>query len=155
MATHSTSLDPIEKLATLAACRTTRTDRLEAAVHTLLAKLEPHVEVGFAVDLDRHVRLQRVRIKSNIGYTDFWQFTYRGERDEFTCMLDETVGGERYLHGDFHCKLKGPSRGDLIAFATHAPELVAAIIARQERENDMCEHAIGAVELAAPEEVSR
>jgi hypothetical protein len=119
---------PIDRLEHLAAQRTARTDRLHEATCALLTVLEKHVERGASVRVEGHA-LQRVRIRSNVGYSDLWAF---GD-DDRSCYLDRAIGEDSYLHGDFNCQINGPDRGDLLAFATRAPRFVAAFIEREEK----------------------
>jgi hypothetical protein len=64
------------------------------------------------------------------------------------CCLDEPLRGERFLHGDFNCKLTGPTRDDLLCFALRAGEIVQGLILRQELENVACETALESLEAA-------
>jgi hypothetical protein len=121
---------PIERLARLAAQRTARTDRLAEAVCALLDLLSPYVEAGDSVTV-RGCELHRTEVRTNIGAIPGWEFEHADE----TCDLDRPVSGRGYRHGDFSCPWRGPSRADLIAFASRAGEFVEALIVGQEREN--------------------
>jgi hypothetical protein len=123
----ATQISPIDRLAVLSTQRTARTDRLHAAACALLSQLEDHAEVGTEVTVDS-CTLRLVRVRSNVGYTDFWLFS---DGDE-SAHIEKPVGFEGYLHGDFHAALRGPSRANLIAFAARANRFVAALIAREE-----------------------
>jgi hypothetical protein len=132
-----TTLDPISKLAKLAASRTVRTDRLCESVQAILAKLESHVEIGASVRVDKYT-LSRHATRSNIGYLDTWLFAEDQCGNDpynsvYACNLDRSVDSSGYIHGDFSAPYNGPSRADLIAFATRAPQFVAAFIEREER----------------------
>jgi hypothetical protein len=87
------------------------------------------VEVGAEVRIDGFF-LVRVRVRSNVGSNTFWSFSDAAETT--FVFLDEEVGGDRYMHGDFNCPLHGPNRSDVIAFAQRAPRFVEALIAREE-----------------------
>lgn len=127
-------MGPLEKLASLSARRNARTDNLHSAARALLEQLEPHVQVGTGVEVNG-VTLALKRLRSNVGYADFWQLiTQISEYDMHVCSLEQPVDGEGYLHGDFHAEWYGPSRGDLVAFATRAQRFVDALIAREQRE---------------------
>jgi hypothetical protein len=148
-----TSQDSIETLARLAAGRTTRTDRLEDAVNAFLAKLEPLVELGSPpICISGVLELFRHTYKSNVGSGDRWVLSRSVSAKGCTvwkvCCLDEPLGGERFLHGDFNCKLVGPTRDDLLCFALHAGEIVQGLILRQELENVACEKALVSLEEA-------
>jgi hypothetical protein len=125
----------IEKLATLSAQRTARTDRLHEAVLALLSLLENHVEVGASVTVDKYT-LRRTRAQTNVGSVEGWWFGSRYGDDIYdavSCDLDRSVDGAGYVHGDFNCSWRGPSRGDLILFASRAGQFVEALIAREEK----------------------
>jgi hypothetical protein len=119
---------PLDRLASLAASRTTRTDRLHEAVGAFLALLRPHVEVGDEVSLNGYT-LALVVHRSNVGHSTDWAFSYD---DGEACDPEQPIDGEGYLHGDFHCRWRGPSRDDLIALATRASAYVEAFIASHE-----------------------
>jgi hypothetical protein len=151
MDTSRSISNPIEKLASLAAGRTERTDRLVAAVHSLLSRLDSCVEVGTRVVVDGR-SLVRVRIRSNVGSETYWSFVGADGDESDTgaaCLLDASINEDGYLHGDFHARVRGPSRVRLVEFAIRADQFVAALIARQERENEDCDAATGTVATAA------
>jgi hypothetical protein len=124
----ATQISPIDRLAVLSTQRTARTDRLHEAACALLSQLEDHAEVGTEVTVDS-CTLSLVRVRSNVGYTDFWLFSDDGDE---SAHIEQPVGYEGYLHGDFHAATRGPSRANLIAFAVRADRFVAALIAREE-----------------------
>src|SRR5271165_2135459 len=100
------TLDALDRLATLAAQRTARTDRLHEAVCALLARLEKHVAPRASVTADSWT-LARIVQRSNIGELGGWSLSC-GE--EYACDPSRPVGGEGYVHGDFHCPWVGPTR---------------------------------------------
>jgi hypothetical protein len=95
----------------------------------LLAKLEPHVELGDSVEVGGAM-FGYYRVKSNVGYTDF--FGFQADKDSRRVYLERPVNSERYLHRDFSVPLRGPSRFDLIAFGSRAESFVAALVAKHE-----------------------
>jgi hypothetical protein len=145
MTTHPTSENMLEKLARLAACRTTRTDRLQAAVHALLSMMERGCEPGTEITVNG-LTLAYLNVRSNVGACAYWHFT-SGSGD--LCVLEYDVGMDRFLHGDFHCRMVGPTRGDLVAFALCAPAFVSALIAHNERTIAVCDTALENVARAA------
>jgi hypothetical protein len=139
----------IEKLATLSAQRTARTDRLQEAAQALLSLLEPHVEAGTSVRVEV-CTLGFYNAKSNVGWYDGWCFGWTDEWDcERSVDIDRPVGGEGYVHGDFSCPWRGPTRANLIAFAARAGRFVDALIAREEKVNAALVTAQAALESAA------
>lgn len=141
----NSTLNPIDRLATLAAQRTARTDRLHEATAGLLAQLEKHVRPGDSAIVDGW-ELQLVRRRSNIGYGDFWAF---GNGDDGCNALEDEVDSERFMHGDFHCALRGPSRALLVEFGQRADRFVAALIAHEEARAVEMNAAIAGVATAA------
>lgn len=128
MATTPSALDRLENLSNQ---RTARTDRLLEATHELCGRLDKLCKVGDHVSVAGRT-LGLVRVHSNVALGDFWR--YHRDEDERACYLDEGLDSRRYLHGDFHCQVYGPSRADLIDFANHAPALIEALVAKLERE---------------------
>jgi hypothetical protein len=49
--------------------------------------------------------------------------------------LEEPANTEKFLHGDFHCFLRGPSHAELIAFAVRAKRFVEVLLALKERRD--------------------
>ena len=139
------SATPIEKLATLVAQRTARTDRLHEATCALLAQLEPYVEVGASAEVERYL-LTRSRVRSNVGYVDGWMFNER--RGDGACDLEQPVNGEGYIHGDFYCAWRGPSRDELIAFASRAGRFVESFVKRSEHTVELLQEAQAAIDTA-------
>lgn len=140
----------IEKFETLASQRTVRTDRLDASVKQLLAKLETVTEAGDRVEVEGY-ELALYDVVSNVGSSPFWFFT-APPRDEYdcrsSCALDAELNTEKYLHGDFSCKIHGPNRADLISFAQRATRFVEALVAQREAGNARIAQAIDNVEAA-------
>jgi hypothetical protein len=137
-------------LARLAATRRVRTTDLNGAVQDLCGRLASLQETGDRVTVDG-ISLRRVDVRSNVGLEEYWLF--ESSKDDDWCYLDGGVGLDGYLHGDFNVRVRGPSRAQLIKFATYAERFVAALIARQETENAACERAIEAVERATAQAV--
>ena len=138
--------DLLARLDTLSAQRTARTDALLASTHALLSRLDEVTEVGDSAEVDG-CTLERVRRSSNVGSAKFWKF----ERTSGTgCMLDSALDSDRYLHGDFGCRIAGPTRGDLIAFALRARDFVAAIVAAHSAEVHKLDVALAEVAAATP-----
>ena len=125
---HATPISPIDRLAKLAAQRTARTDRLHDAVISVLNRLEAHAEVDAAVTVDGYT-LRLVHMRSNLGYENFWSF--ESYDDDDWVHIEQPVGSESYLHGDFHAVLRGPSRAHLIAFGQRAERFVHALLSRE------------------------
>jgi hypothetical protein len=121
--------NPIERLALLSSQRTARTDRLHEAVCALLAQLDTHCEVGTEVTVCGHT-LRRTKYSSDLGFQNFWSYI---ADDAHCCELERDVDSDSYLHGDFRCPLQGPTRDDLIAFASRAGQFVEALIKREEK----------------------
>lgn len=136
------TLDPISKLAVLAAHRNTRTDRLHVAVVQTLLRLEPHVEPGTTVTVDG-CTLGYSEVRSNVGTARVWSFESDGGESCSDMALD--VGAERYLHGDFNHLLSGPTRDILIDFAVRAAEFVAQLTAGAEADVAALDSAIRAI----------
>ena len=146
------TLNPIEKLAKLAAQRTVRTDRLHAAVRELTDALETAGarpgEIDVTVD---GWTLSYRDVRSNVGVRDCWSWgTGRAEYDERDGCTDLglAVGHEGYLHGDFGAWITGPSRAHLIAFGQRAGKIVAAIVRMVEAEDKALESALANVSVA-------
>lgn len=143
----------IDRLASLSAQRNARTDRLHEAVCALLSKLEPLTKTQESVVVGGH-RLTRCRSKSNVGYYDCWDFSSPVVPDEYHdggdkhCDLDRPVDGEGYLHGDFNCAWRGPSRSELIAFASRSSKFVEAFVAKLDCDVVVLDHSIVEVEMA-------
>jgi hypothetical protein len=145
----ATQISPIDRLSTLSAQRTARTDRLHEATQALLALLEPHVEAGTSVRIDG-CSLGFYNVRSNVGTWSDWSFGYTDEYDnERSVDIDRPVGAEGYVHGDFNCEWRGPTRANLIAFASRADRFVAALIAREEKINAALATAQTSLESAA------
>jgi hypothetical protein len=138
--------DLLERIAELATQRKAATERLEAAVHTLLDRLSKVCELGTRVTVSGDT-LQLVKVRSNIGYDHFW--LYEPGDDEDSCHLDEPVGGERFLHGDFSARLQGPNRSQLLRFARRAELFVSALVSLHESDIEACNRAADSVEAAA------
>lgn len=120
--------DPIDRLTKLAAQRTARTDRLHAAVVALFAKLRGIVPVGTHVTVgDVTVGLSRLR--TNVG-TDLCWYAFVG--NDRCSDIENPVGFQGYLHGDFNCPVTGPSRNILVGVGRATPGIVAALVAKAE-----------------------
>lgn len=122
----------LEKLARLAAQRTARTEQLHSACVALCSKLDEIAERGDRVCVDGY-ELALLRLKSNVGYTDFW--TLIDLEHETACEIEKPVNGEGYLNGDSYAAWRGPTRGELIAFGARAGRFVEALCARYETHN--------------------
>ncbi len=131
----------LDRLAALSSQRTTRTDRLCDVVHALLAKLELACEVGDSATVDGHV-LTSIEVHSNVGHARYWQF----HTTEEVCHLDAGVGIDKYMHGDFHCRIVGPTREALLAFASRAERFAQAFHDQRETEVRKLDQAIATVE---------
>jgi hypothetical protein len=123
----TTDPDPIQRLADLVSRRSVRTDQLHEAVRALLAKLERFVEFGAPVRVDS-CSLERVTLRSRVGHRNYWKFTDCGNH----WYLDDPVGDDGYLHGDFSVPVRGPTRKVLIEFGRTAPRFLQAILRREE-----------------------
>jgi hypothetical protein len=147
------SATPLDRLALLSTQRTARTDRVHEAACALLSQLAALVPVGTTVRIDGW-QLRRSRTRTNVGEVLGWAFGSDGGEDwpVEPCDLDSPVNGEGYWHGDFRSAWRGPSRTELVAFATRAQAFVGALITREEtiaRELDAAETAIGAARVPA------
>jgi hypothetical protein len=133
-----TTPNPLEKLTSL------------ASVRALLSALDERTEIGDEATA-RGATLRRVLIKSNVGTCDYWRLSrdegaYECER---ACLLDYDLDGEGYLHGDFNAPLRGPSRADLLAFATRAEAFLDDLISEREAESAALDAASASIQRAA------
>lgn len=139
----TTPNNTLEKLSTLATQRTVRTEKVADMVHVLLARLEKVCEEGDGCTVAGHT-LTLVRLRSNVGYETFWLY----ESDDESCYLDPSVGYDGYLHGDFSARIHGPSRAEILSFASRATEFVSRLIGLRTEEVAKLDTAIGEVEAA-------
>lgn len=135
----------IEKLTRLAEQRTARTDRLFEITQALLARLSNIVKVGDSVTVDGY-ELARVRVRSNVGASDCW--TFGSERTQRFVYLDKGLNFDGFLHGDFGCKIAGPSRADLVEFGRRIEKFVAAFVQKYEAQCTELQDATDALEHA-------
>lgn len=139
----------LEKLDSLSACRTARTDRLHAAVDSFLTRLAQSVEVGDYACVSG-CTLSRVRVRTNVGTYVTWNFHYDGfgkddDEDASDCDPTKPVGESGYVHGDFNAEWTGPTRDDLIALAQRSAQFAAEFAREHQAAVDALEQAIAQV----------
>lgn len=144
-----TNATPLERLAILSAQRTARTDRLHEATQALLSQLEPHVQVGESVTVGGWT-LAWSRYRTNVAPGNYWSFCGPNDEDPDSvwCWLEKQVDGEGYVHGDFNCSWRGPSRQQLIKFATLANQFVGALLAKLTTDNSALDSGVAHIEQA-------
>lgn len=140
----TTPPDMLERLSTLAAQRTARTETVVDLVHALLARLEKVCEEGDWCEIAGHT-LTLVRLRSNVGTETFWLY----ESDDDTCYLDARVGFDGYLHGDFSVSIHGPSRAQILSFASRASGFVSRLVELHADDVGKLDKAIAEVKAAA------
>lgn len=143
---------PLDRLAILATQRTARTDRLHEATTALLSQLEAHVNASDSVTVDGY-KLSLCHVRSNVGANDFWIFSSPGGENDWngsgtSCYLEKPVNGEGYMHGDFNCAWVGPTREDLLAFASRAERFVGGFVVKFEATIQAIEDAEAAISAA-------
>jgi hypothetical protein len=145
-----TTLSPMDRLAKLAAQRTARTDRLSEATRQLLCELDKVTEIGDAAFVEGFW-LERCSGHSNVAPYEYWAFSCPPGLDDegrMWCALDAGVGVDSYWHGDLTSHKHGPSRRELLAFATRAAKFVAQFVAKIEQENAKLERASASIAAA-------
>jgi hypothetical protein len=138
-----TTPDMLERLSTLAAQRTARTETVVDLVHALLARLEKVCEEGDWCEIAGHT-LTLVRLRSNVGTETFWLY----ESDDDTCYLDTSLDYAGYLHGDFQTKVCGPSRAQILSFASRASGYVSRLVELRADDVGKLDKAIAEVKAA-------